>query len=238
MPQFIHHGQQKKKYVKQMFNDISKTYDLINLLSSLGIDRYWRRKLINKVKLTSSQRLLDVATGTGDVAFGFLKKYNPEIVGMDIAKNMIDIANEKSKKYSQKNISFIEGDAEDIKFEDLKFDALTISFGFRNLGSYDKALSEFYRVLNIGGKIAILEFSKPTSKWFSPIFKFYFNKIIPMLGKLLSNKEAYMYLPESVDYFLTRDDVCSKLKEAGFKNVSYNDYTFGVATIYLGDKVE
>ena len=115
---------------------------------------------------------------------------------------------------------------------------MTISFGFRNLGSYDKALSEFHRVLKIGGKIAILEFSKPTSKWFAPIFKFYFNKIIPMLGRLLSNKEAYMYLPESVDYFLTRDDVCSKLKEAGFKNVSYNNYTFGVATIYLGDKVE
>ena len=122
--------------------------------------------------------------------------------------------------------------------EDLKFDALTISFGFRNLGSYDKALSEFHRVLKVGGKIAILEFSKPTSKWFSPIFKFYFNKIIPMLGSFFSKKDAYLYLPESVDFFLKRDDLSKKMQMAGFKNIRYVDYTFGVVTLYIGDKIE
>ncbi len=237
MANFIHKGEEKKKYVKDMFNDISKTYDLINILSSFGIDRYWRYKLIKSIKLNSSNHLLDVATGTGDVAFGFLKKYNVSITGLDIAKNMIEISKHKALKFSG-NIDFKVGDAENMDFMDSSFDALTISFGFRNLGSYDKALLEFYRVLKNNGRLAILEFSKPTSRWFAPIFKIYFNKIVPKLGALLSRKDAYLYLPESVDYFLTREDVCKKMNKAGFKNVIYKDYTFGIATLYIGDKVE
>jgi len=237
MAKFIHEGDQKKKYVKQMFNDISSTYDIINIISSFGIDRYWRYKLVNKIKMTSGQKLLDVATGTGDVAFGFYKKYDIKVIGLDIAKKMISIARNKAKKHS-KNIEFIVGDAEKLSFEKKSFDALTISFGFRNIGTYDKALSEFYRVLNFDGKIAILEFSKPTSKWFSPIFEFYFKKIIPLIGSILSRKDAYLYLPESVDYFLKRKDVCDKMKKAGFSNVSYTDFTFGVVTLYIGEKVE
>ena len=237
MAKFIHEGDQKKKYVKQMFNDISSTYDIINIISSFGIDRYWRYRLVNKIKMTSGQKLLDVATGTGDVAFGFFKKYDIKVIGLDIAKKMISIAKNKAKKHS-KNIEFIVGDAEKLSFEKKSFDALTISFGFRNIGTYDKALSEFYRVLNFDGKIAILEFSKPTSKWFSPIFEFYFKKIIPLIGSILSRKDAYLYLPESVDYFLKRKDVCDKMKKAGFSNVSYTDFTFGVVTLYIGEKVE
>ena len=237
MANFAHKGEEKKKYVKEMFNDISKTYDLINILSSFGIDRYWRYKLIKSIKLNPSDRLLDVATGTGDVAFGFLKKYNVAITGLDIAKNMIEISKNKALKFSG-NIKFKVGDAENMNFENSHFDALTISFGFRNLGSYDKALSEFHRVLKNNGKLAILEFSKPTSKWFAPFFRFYFNKVVPRIGALLSRKDAYLYLPESVDYFLTRDDLCKKMNNAGFKNVIYKDYTFGIATLYIGDKVE
>ena len=153
MPQFKHKGEDKKKYVKQMFNDISKTYDLINFLSSFGIDRYWRNKLISHIQLSPNQRLLDVATGTGDVAIGFSKRYHSDVIGMDIATNMIHLAKEKANKLSLKNINFIEGDAENLEFKDTSFDALTISFGFRNLGSYDKGLSEFYRVLKNNGKI-------------------------------------------------------------------------------------
>ena len=237
MAKFIHQGSEKKKYVKQMFNDISGTYDLINIISSFGIDRYWRYRLVNSIKLNSNQKLLDVATGTGDVAFGFLKKYNVAITGLDIAKNMIQISKNKALKFSG-NIEFKVGDAENMNFENSYFDALTISFGFRNLGSYDKALSEFHRVLKNNGKLAILEFSKPTSKWFAPFFRFYFNKVVPRIGALLSRKDAYLYLPESVDYFLTRDDLCKKMNNAGFKNVIYKDYTFGIATLYIGDKVE
>ena len=237
MAKFIHQGNEKKKYVKQMFNDISGTYDLINIVSSFGIDRYWRYRLVNSIKLNPNQKLLDVATGTGDVAFGFFKKYKLSVIGLDIAKNMITIAKQKAKKYSN-NIDFVVGDAEDIKFEDNSFDALTISFGFRNIGSYDKALSEFYRVLNKNGKIAILEFSKPTSKWFAPIFKFYFKNVIPLIGSFLSRKDAYLYLPESVDYFLGRNDLCDKIEKAGFSNVRYTDYTFGVVSLYIGEKNE
>ena len=237
MTKFVHKGNDKKKYVKQMFNDISKTYDLINIISSFGIDRYWRKQLINSIKLSSDQSLLDVATGTGDVAFGFFKKYKVSITGLDIARNMIEIAKQKAKKYSG-NIIFVEGDAEKIQFDDNIFDALTISFGLRNMGSYDTALSEFHRVLNQSGKIAILEFSKPTSRWFTPLFRFYFNRVVPFIGSLLSRKDAYLYLPESVDYFLTRDDVCNKMKKAGFNNVRYKDYTFGVVSLYLGEKYE
>tara|TARA_Y100000994_G_scaffold248575_1_gene256767 strand:- start:2392 stop:3105 length:714 start_codon:yes stop_codon:yes gene_type:complete len=237
MAKFIHQGKEKKKYVKQMFNDISSTYDFINIISSFGIDRYWRNRLINTIKLSPNDRLLDVATGTGDVAFGFLKKYKSSIIGLDIAKNMIDIAKQKSKKYS-KDITFIVGDAEKMDFDNNYFNALTISFGFRNIGEYDIALSEFYRVLDKNGKIAILEFSKPTSKWFTPLFNFYFNKVIPLIGAILSRKDAYLYLPESVDHFLSREDVCNKMSNAGFNNISYKDYTFGVATLYIGEKSE
>ena len=236
MTKFVHQGSDKKQYVKQMFNDISTNYDLINFISSFGIDRYWRNRLINSIRLIPSQKLLDVATGTGDVAFGFFEKYKVSVTGLDIAKNMVEIARQKAKKYSS-NIMFVEGDAENMQFGESSFDALTISFGFRNVGSYDKALSEFYRVLNKNGKIAILEFSKPTSRWFAPFFKFYFNKVVPFIGSLLSRKDAYLYLPESVDHFLTRNDVCDKMKEAGFSNVIYKDYTFGVVSLYIGEKL-
>ena len=238
MAQFTHQGKDKKKYVKQMFNDISGTYDLINSLSSFGVDRYWRSRLIKQVKLLPHHKLLDVASGTGDIAFGFSQKYKVSVVGLDIASNMIKIAKDKAKIFCNYNIDFLEGDAENMDFNNNSFDAITISFGFRNLGSYDNALSEFYRVLDIHGKLAILEFSKPISRWFAPLFKFYFNTIIPLLGSVLSKKEAYMYLPESVDFFLKREDVCNKMKVAGFKNIRYIDYTFGVATLYLGDKIE
>ena len=125
MTKFVHQGSDKKQYVKQMFNDISRNYDLINLISSFGIDRYWRNRLINSIRLSPSQKLLDVATGTGDVAFGFLKRYHCAVIGIDIAKNMIELAKIKSKKYKG-DINFFEGDAEKIEFSDTTFNALTI----------------------------------------------------------------------------------------------------------------
>jgi len=238
MSKFIHQGQEKKAYVESMFNDISNRYDLFNTISSFGIDRYWRYRLTKKFNLNSSDKLLDIATGTGDVVFSMHKKFDNELVGLDIAEKMINLANKKKNKKGLhlSNISFIKGDAEDLGFSDNSFNALTISFGFRNLGDYDKGLSEFFRVLKPGAKIAILEFSKPSSKWFVPLFKFYFKRIVPILGALLSRKDAFLYLPESVDHFLKRDVLCDKMKIIGFSNVSYTDHTFGVATIYTGIK--
>ena len=235
---FSHQGKQKKEYVKQMFNDISGKYDIFNLLSSFGIDRYWRNRLINKFNLSSHNSVLDVATGTGDVAFGIYKKYKSVVTGIDIAQNMISIAKRKAIKYKTDKLSFLVGDAEKLPFNTNSYDGLTISFGFRNLGDYDKSLSEFYRVLDKNGKIAILEFSKPSSNWFNPLFRFYFTKIIPILGSMLSRKDAFVYLPESVDYFPSRDEICNKMKLAGFKNIEYSDYTFGISTIYTGVKID
>ena len=238
MSKFVHHGEEKKLFVKDMFNDISKRYDLFNLLSSMGLDRYWRNRLVNKFKLNRSDKLIDIATGTGDVILKFHKRFESPCVGLDIADKMIHIANCKKEKagFGYRDIRFIVGDAEDLGFSNDTFDALTISFGFRNLGNYDKGLSEFFRVLKPGGKMAILEFSQPDSKWFSFIFKFYFNRIVPLIGSMLSRKDAFLYLPESVDHFLDRDTVCDKMKKIGFKDVQYQNYTFGVAVIYTGIK--
>ena len=238
MSKFVHEGQEKKAYVKSMFNDISYRYDLFNTLSSFGIDRYWRYRLIKKFNLNTSDKLLDIATGTGDVIFSMHKRFSNELIGLDLAEKMIDFANKKKEKKGLhlENITFIQGDAEDLGFSDNSFNALTISFGFRNLGNYDKGLSEFFRVLKPKSKIAILEFSKPNTKWFIPLFKFYFNKIVPILGALLSRKDAFLYLPESVDHFLKRDEVCDKMKMIGFEEVAFSDHTFGIATIYTGIK--
>ena len=172
---FIHQGKDKKKYVENMFDDISKRYDLFNTISSFGIDRYWRKKLTEQFSLKPSNRLLDVATGTGDVIFSMYRKFGMKATGVDIAGKMIKLAKLKrnKKNISDEIISFFRADAEKLEFSDNSYDALTISFGFRNLGDYNKGLEEFYRVLNNGGKIAILEFSKPNSKiWLTSNFDF------------------------------------------------------------------
>ena len=154
MSKFIHHGEDKKTYVKNMFNDISRRYDLFNTISSFGVDRYWRYSLVRKFNLNQSDYLLDIATGTGDVVFSMYKKFKNRLVGLDIADKMIDLAKLKQVKKGLKDhdISFIQGDGEDLGFSDNSFHGLTISFGFRNLGNYDKGLSEFYRVLKPGGR--------------------------------------------------------------------------------------
>ena len=238
MSNFSHQGNEKKKYVEEMFNDISKKYDLFNTISSFGLDRYWRRRLISSFYLDKKKKLLDVATGTGDVVFGMYKQFKVKSVGIDIAEKMIKLANIKRQKkcIADDDMIFLKGDAEKLDFSDGTFDALTISFGFRNLGDFDLGLKEFYRVLKPGGKTAILEFSKPHISWFSPLFKFYFKNIVPLLGAMLARKDAFLYLPESVDYFLNRKEVCSKMESIGYKNITYTDYTFGVVTIYIGQK--
>ena len=207
MSNFSHQGKEKKIYVEKMFNDISSRYDLFNTLSSFGLDRYWRRKLVSVFNLCKADKFLDVATGTGDVVFSMYNKFKVNSVGVDIAEKMIKIANIKRQKnhIADEDMIFLRGDAEKLDFPDNTFDALTISFGFRNLGNYDLGLSEFYRVLKPGGKIAILEFSKPNVSWFSPLFKFYFKRIVPLIGAMLARKDAFVYLPESVDYFLNRE---------------------------------
>ena len=236
MNEFTHKGKDKKEFVKYIFNDISETYDFLNHFLSCGVDIVWRNKFIKSLNFSNHDKVLDVATGTGDVAFAIRKKYKSEIIGLDLSVNMLEKAKQKSKKYKIDDISFIEGDAESLPFDDNTFDKLVISYGLRNLGNCEKGLSEFYRVLKPSGKIGILEFLHPKSTIIARIFKFYFNKILPRVASLFSNSKAYRYLPESVENFLSADELKSALNKVGFDDVSSKNMSFGITSIVNATK--
>ena len=236
MNEFTHKGKDKKEFVKYIFNDISETYDFLNHFLSCGVDIIWRKKFIKSLNFSNHDKVLDVATGTGDVAFAIRKKYKTEIIGLDLSVNMLEKAKQKSKKYKIDDISFIEGDAENLPFDDNTFDKLVISYGLRNLGNCERGLSEFYRVLKPNGKIGILEFLHPKSTIIARIFKFYFNTILPRVASLFSNSKAYRYLPESVENFLSADELKSALNKVGFDDVSSKNMSFGITSIVNATK--
>jgi len=236
MNEFTHKGKTKKEFVKNIFNDISTTYDFLNHFLSFGVDIIWRRKFIKSLDFSSSDKVLDVATGTGDVAFSIKKKHKSDIIGLDLSVNMLEIAKKKSKKMNIKDINFIEGDAENLPFDDNMFDKVVISYGLRNLGDCRKGIQEFYRVLKPNSKVGILEFLHPKSTVAAKLFKFYFNNILPRVASLFSNSKAYRYLPESVENFMTPDELRTLLEEVGFKDISSRNLTFGITTIVNAKK--
>ncbi len=231
-------GLKKKEDVRNMFDDISNRYDFLNHFLSFGIDFWWRRKLISLLSVKQPQNILDVATGTGDLAIA-LAKLNPrKITGIDISEKMLTIARDKViRKNLNKIISFETGDAENIPFTDNSFDAVTVAFGVRNYENLLMGLKEMNRVLKQGGTMMILEFSQPQANLFSQLYRIYSERIIPFIGKLISkHKHAYQYLPESVAAFPAGKDFLEILKEAGLKNNREYSLTGGIATIYMGDK--
>ena len=238
MPEFIHTGKDKKKFVEKMFDDISSNYDFLNRLLSFGIDIYWRKKLIQTMDIKDGQHIIDIATGTGDVAFAISKDYDVSIIGLDISKNMLKIAESKLSKKKSKNakIEFLHGDAEDLPMGDNSYDHICISFGFRNLGNYNRALAEFHRVLKPNGKLGILEFLQPKSSFASKLFKLYFNNILPRIASLFSNSKAYRYLPESVENFFTSSELKDLLLRSNFKEVHVKNLTFEITTIVNAKK--
>ena len=236
LPEFLHNGKDKKQLVQKMFDDISPQYDFLNHLLSFGIDIYWRKKFINTLNILDSSNILDVACGTGDVCFEIIKSHNVNITGIDISSNMIKIANKKLNSKNYSNIKFLQGDAENLPLESNSIDYLTISYGFRNISNYEKALNEFYRVLKPNGTLGILEFSRSKSKNIDIIFRLYFHKILPQIASLFSHSDAYRYLPESVDFFPSRNDIMSKITKSGFNDVKFHDLTFGISSIFLGSK--
>ena len=238
MPEFTHHGKDKKEFVRQMFDDISPNYDFLNHFLSLGIDIYWRKKFIKKLDIQDDYTILDVACGTGDVGIEIIKKHSVSVTGIDLSPKMVELAQGKARRKKLDNITFIEGDAENLPLKDNSVDCLTISYGFRNISKYETALSEFHRVLKPGGRLGILEFSKPKSKIIASIFGFYFHKILPWIGSLFSRSDAYRYLPESVDFFPTRHNIAHKIIYSGFTRAEIHDLTFGISTIFLGFKDE
>jgi demethylmenaquinone methyltransferase/2-methoxy-6-polyprenyl-1,4-benzoquinol methylase len=235
--EFIHSGDEKKEQVQQMFDGIAKRYDFLNHFLSLGIDHYWRRQSVNALDLKDGNRLLDVACGTGDQGFSALKAADIHVTGLDFSANMLELAQKKIDARQLGNkYDVIQGDAEKLPFEDSQFDALSISYGIRNVGTISAALAEFYRVLKPGGRLSILEFAEPEGWFFGRLYRFYFDHILPKLAGLMSSKSAYSYLPESVRHFPDRTDFKALLGSEGFSQVSHRDLTFGVTTIYSAVK--
>ena len=228
----------KKEEVAQMFNNISARYDFLNHFLSLGIDHIWRRKAVNTLREIQPKRILDLATGTGDFAIALLKLNPTQIIGMDISSGMLDVGKNKMKAKQVSHIIDMQlGDSENMPFEDGYFDAITVGFGVRNYEHLEKGLTEMLRVTRNGGKIVILEFSKPKRFPIKQAFGFYSRFIIPFFGKRISKDEkAYAYLPESVAAFPEGKAFADILSKLGYKQVDATLVSGGIATIYTGIK--
>ncbi len=222
-----------------MFNHISEKYDFLNHFLSLGIDKYWRKRVRKIVARLNPKKILDVATGTGDLAIELSKINEVEITGVDIAVKMLEKGKAKIKKKKlEQRISFFDGDAENIKFNDNEFDVVTVAFGVRNFENINLGLNEIYRVLNNNGQIVVLEFSKPKVFPIKQIFNLYFKNLLPFFGRLFSkDKSAYRYLFDSVLKFPDNEDFLRLLEQSGFEKTKQYRMTFGISTIYIGQKL-
>jgi len=232
-------GTGKKEQVAKMFDNIAWKYDFLNRLLSLGIDKRWRKKAIQLLKHDQPTEILDVATGTADVAIEIAGKLpESKITGIDISNKMLEMGRKKiEKKNLSKNIKLLYGDSEDMGFEDDQFDAITVAFGVRNFENLAKGLEEMYRVLKPGGKVVILEFSKPRVFPLKQLFNLYFKYILPTIGKLTSkDPKAYKYLYESVQAFPDYDRFLSVLNNIGYKKSKYIIMTAGICCIYTAEK--
>ena len=229
----------KKNQVRDMFNNISGRYDFLNHFLSLGIDKWWRRKALSKLQNYSNKRVLDVATGTADLSILAVKKLNPDsVIGIDIADNMLAIGRNKIDTINLSDKIRLEtGDSENLRFDANSFDTAMAAFGVRNFENLEKGIAEMYRVLDKNGVIMILEFSRPRIFPIKQLYNFYFKYILPLIGKIVSkNNEAYNYLYESSSTFPCFEDFTLVLDKIGFKNTRYYPLTFGICTIYLGEK--
>lgn len=223
--------------ISSMFNSIASYYDFIGHFFSLGIDYRWRKKAINKLKITSETKCLDVATGTGDVAICLAKKSPFEIVGIDISDKMLDVASCKAKKAGlEKKITFIHADAECIPFKDESFDVVTVAFGVRNFDHVEKSLLEIKRVLKVDGQLIIIELTVPEN-CFGKLYNFYLTKFMPYIAYKISKKsKPYYYLPLSIAQFTQGKDFVEMLNRVGFSDADMNLLSFGIATLYKASK--
>ncbi|EMR03594.1 bifunctional demethylmenaquinone methyltransferase/2-methoxy-6-polyprenyl-1,4-benzoquinol methylase UbiE [Cesiribacter andamanensis] len=230
----------KKEQVANMFDNISPRYDLLNHLLSLGIDVLWRKKAIRLLRKRQPRpdHILDVATGTGDFALEALSLKPRKITGIDISAGMLEVGRQKMlKRGLADKIEMKQADSENLPFEDNMFDAVIVAFGVRNFEDLKKGLKEMNRVMKPGAAVAILEFSRPRSFPFQQIYNFYFQQVLPRVGRLISkDSSAYTYLPESVQAFPDGRDFLKILEETGYKNTAWKPLTFGISAIYLASK--
>ncbi len=237
---YKHSEQSKKNQVEEMFNNISPKYDLLNHLLSLNIDKIWRKNTIKKLRNKKPLLILDIATGTGDFAITATKIKEAKIIGIDISAGMLEVGKRKVEKKGLSDvIELQQADSENLSFENDKFDAAIVGFGVRNFENLKKGLSEILRVLKPGGVFYVLEFSKPAKSPFKQVYKFYFTRILPFIGRLVSkDSRAYTYLPESVNEFPDGERFLTILAEVGFVNNRCFPQTFGIASIYEAFKKE
>jgi demethylmenaquinone methyltransferase/2-methoxy-6-polyprenyl-1,4-benzoquinol methylase len=229
----------KKAQVAEMFNNIAGRYDFLNHFLSMGIDKGWRKKAIAEVGKIKPKTILDVASGTGDMAIAAATTLNPQqVTGIDIADQMLEVGR---KKIAERNltgvISMQTGDSELMPFGDGTYDAVMCAYGVRNFEHLEKGLAEMFRVIRPGGKVVILEFSHPSRFPVKQLYKFYFKYILPTLGKMVSkHSTAYTYLPESVMAFPEGKRFCEILQQCGFKEAKARPLTFGITTLYTAMK--
>ncbi|HEX5155454.1 MAG TPA: bifunctional demethylmenaquinone methyltransferase/2-methoxy-6-polyprenyl-1,4-benzoquinol methylase UbiE [Parafilimonas sp.] len=229
----------KKNQVAAMFNSIARRYDFLNRFLSVGIDKSWRKKAIKELKEVHPKIMLDVATGTGDVAIVANKLLNPDkIIGIDISEGMLELGRSKIKKLNLSNkIELLAGDSETINYQNSSFDAITVAFGVRNFAHLEKGLTEMLRVLKPGGKISILECTMPKASLLRRFYSFYMFTMVPAFGKLFAkNKQAYKYLNNSVRAFPDRENFMEIMQKAGFRKTYYKSLSFGICCIYCGSK--
>ncbi len=221
-----------------MFDNIAHRYDFLNRVLSVGIDKIWRRNALRELDTKENMQLLDVATGTGDVAIALGRKFpKARIKGLDLSSKMVAIGKQKVTDAGLTGIELMVGDAEALPFEDNQFDAVTVAFGVRNFEHLEQGLGEIQRVLKPGGKLIVLEFSSPRGKLFRPLFQFYFKNILPRLGNTLSNDtEAYDYLFRSVQAFPAYEAFTGILQSLGYRNTIFKPQTMGVCCIYVAEK--
>ncbi|MCF7803881.1 MAG: bifunctional demethylmenaquinone methyltransferase/2-methoxy-6-polyprenyl-1,4-benzoquinol methylase UbiE [Candidatus Marinimicrobia bacterium] len=230
-------GQNKKQYVRGMFDSIAHRYDFLNHLLSGGIDWYWRKRTVDILQPQEYERVLDVATGTGDLAYSILSHSDAQVFGLDFAMRMLRLNKEKVSDEDDDRYNLIGGDAEKLPFGTGTFDIITIAYGIRNMGNMESALAELYRVLKPGGRVGVLEFSQPENRAFKQVYYFYFRNIMPAIGFVFSgNRDAYNYLQESVSKFPSRADFSRALEAVGFDSVHNYTMTMGISTLYIGFK--
>ncbi len=225
-----------KEVIISMFNSIAAKYDSACHILSFGVDKLWRKRCVKSIKNKSNIEILDIATGTGDLAIELLTLNPKRIVGIDISEQMLEIAKEKFKKHINTDVSLLIADVENMPFPDNSFDVVTIGFGIRNFENIEKAIKEIYRVLKPNGQYSIIEITLPNKsiRW---LYSLYFKYILPAFAQLLTkNKKAYIYLNESVNEFPQWNDLNILFATNGFKNIKYKKLTFGTATLYVGYK--